>query len=262
MKLYLFVGCFLYSVAVIAQTSLTAPQIVRKAEEAIKVKGVQGVSVLKIIDELGRERVRKIAQVTKNYEDDGVEKRLIRFMEPADIKGTGLLTYDYEEDEDDIWLYMPVLRKSRRIVSTEKSKNFMGSEFTYADMIPPSLNEFKFNLLNEEEINNIRCYQIEWIPVDEDIADENGFSRRITFVGKEDFMIRKSLYYDIDDELQKELLVKNIKELDPVNHRYRAMKMEMINHQNGRRSVLENTKLEFNPNIIDDYFTLRYLERE
>jgi len=75
-------------------------------------------------------------------------------------------------------------------------------------------------------------------------------------------MIRKSLYYDIDDELHKELHVQNIKELDPVNHRYRAMNMEMINHQNGRRSVLENTKLEFNPDIKDDYFTLRYLERE
>jgi outer membrane lipoprotein-sorting protein len=262
MRLFLIVGCILYGIAGMAQTSLTAVQIVQKAQDAIKVKGVQGVSILKIIDENGRERVRKIAQVTKNYEKEGVEKRLLRFMEPADIKGTGLLTFDYEAEEDDIWLYMPVLRKSRRIVSSEKSKSFMGSEFTYADMIPPTVDDFKFILLPEQKINDVLCYQIEWIPVDEDVADENGFSRRITFVGKKDFMIRKSLYYDIDDELHKELHVQNIKELDPVNHRYRAMNMEMINHQNGRRSVLENTKLEFNPDIKDDYFTLRYLERE
>ena len=172
------------------------------------------------------------------------------------------LTFDHETEEDDIWLYMPVLRKSRRIVSTEKSKSFMGSEFTYADMIPPTVTDFEFNLLSEQKIGEVLCYQIEWIPVNEDVADENGFSRRITFVGKEDFMIRKSLYYDIDDELHKELSVKEINELDPVNHRYRAMKMEMINHQSGRGSVLENTKLEFNPDIKDDYFTLRYLERE
>jgi outer membrane lipoprotein-sorting protein len=245
-----------------AQTSLTASQIVEKAQTAIKVKGVQGISVLKIFDENGRERVRKIAQVTKHYESEGIEKRLIRFMEPADLKGTGLLTFDHEEEEDDLWLYMPVLRKTRRIVSSEKSKNFMGSEFTYADMIPPSLDDFKFNLLKEERINDVLCYQIEWVPVDEDIADENGFSRRVTFVGKDDFMIRKSLYFDIDNELHKELNVQRIQELDPVNHRFRAMEMEMTNHQNGRRSILENTKLEFNPNIKDDYFTLRYLERE
>ena len=262
MRLIIFVGCLLYSTVVIAQTNLTAVQIVQKAQDAIKVKGVQGISILKIIDENGRERVRKIAQVTKNYNSEGVEKRLLKFMEPADIKGTGLLTFDYESEEDDIWLYMPVLRKSRRIVSSEKSKSFMGSEFTYADMIPPTVDDFKFSLLTDQKINDIECYQIEWIPVDEDVADENGFSRRITFVGKKDFMIRKSVYYDMDDELHKELLVKNIKELDPVNHRYRAMNMEMINHQSGRRSVLENTKLEFNPDIKDDYFTLRYLERE
>jgi hypothetical protein len=262
MKLYFFVGFLLFCFTIKAQTNLTANQIVQKAQEAIKVKGVQGVSILKIIDEKGRERVRKIAQVTKHYENDGTEKRLIRFMEPADIKGTGLLTFDYDQEEDDIWLYMPVLRKTRRIVSTEKSKNFMGSEFTYADMIPPSLTDFKFNLLKEEKINDVLCFQIEWLPVDEDIADENGFSRRITFVGKDDFMIRKSLYFDIDNELNKELNVQRIKELDPVNHRFRAMEMEMINHQNGRRSILENTKLEFNPDIEDDYFSLRYLERE
>jgi hypothetical protein len=245
-----------------AQTDLSATQIVEKAQETIKVQGVQGVSILTIIDEKGRERVRKIAQVTKNYATDKTEKRLIRFMEPADIKGTGLLTYDYENKEDDIWLFIPALRKTRRIVSSEKAKSFMGSEFTYADMIPPSVDDFTFTLLRDEKVDDIDCYQIEWLPVDEDIADENGFSRRITYVGKDDYMIRKSLYFNIDNELHKKLHVYSIKELDPINHRYRAVKMEMINHQNGRRSILENTQLEFNPDIKDDYFTLRYLERE
>jgi hypothetical protein len=262
MKYYFYVGFLLIPFLAGAQTTLTATQIVKKAQDAIKVKGVQGVSILKIIDKKGRERVRKIAQATKHYESDETEKRLIRFMEPADIKGTGLLTFDYQDKDDDIWLYMPALRKSRRIVSTEKANNFMGSEFTYADMIPPTVKDFQFNLLNDEVVNEVLCYQIEWIPADEDIADENGFGRRITFVGKDDFMIRKSLYFDIDNEFHKELLVYSIKELDPVKHRFRAMKMEMINHQNGRRSILENTSLEFKPDIQDDYFTLRYLERE
>jgi hypothetical protein len=262
MNLFFFSGIVLLCTLVRAQNDMTAVQIVEKAQEAIKVKGVQGISVLKIIDDKGRERVRKIAQVTKHYEKDGTEKRLIRFIEPPDIKGTGLLTFDYQEAEDDIWLYMPALRKTRRIVSSEKAKNFMGSEFTYADMIPPSVNDFRFNLLTDESVNNVECYQIEWLPVDEDIADENGFGRRITFVGKEDFMIRKSLYFDIDNQFYKELNVQRIKELDTVHHKFRAMEMEMINHQNGRRSILENTQLEFNPNIKDDYFTLRYLERE
>lgn len=245
-----------------ALSELSVLQIVERAEEAIKVDGVQGVSIMRIIDEKGRERVRKIAQVTKLYDNGDTEKRLIRFIEPADIKGTGLLTFDYKDKNDDLWLYMPALRKTRRIISSEKAKNFMGSEFTYADMTPPALSDFNFNKLDDEQVGGVLCYQIEWLPKDDDIAEENGFSRRITFLGKDDFVIRKAIYYDLDNELQKELIIHEIKELDPVKHRYRAMSMEMINHQNGRRSVLASQVLEFKPDISDDYFTTRRLERE
>ena len=168
----------------------------------------------------------------------------------------------YKVKDDDLWLYMPALRKTRRIVSTEKSKNFMGSEFTYADMTPPSLDDFTFKKMGEEEVNGVLCYKIEWLPKDEDIAEENGFSKRIAFLGKEDFVIRKSIYYDLDEELYKELTVHEVKELDTVNHKYRAVTLEMVNLQNGRKSYLENETIEFNPNISDDYFTTRYLERE
>ena len=245
-----------------AQTQLSAYQIANRAQEAIKVKGVEGISVMKIMDNKGRERIRKIKQLTKLYEDGDTEKRLIRFISPADVKGTGLLTYDYKAKDDDLWLYMPAFRKTRRIVSTEKTKNFMGSEFTYADMTPPSLQDFIFNHLGEEEVNGRLCHKIEWIPKNEDIAEENGFSKRITFIGKNDFILRKALYYDLDEEFQKELIVYEIKELDPENQKYRAMHLEMVNHQNNRRSIMHNEQLEFRPDIKDDYFTVRYLERE
>ena len=68
----------------------------------------------------------------------------MRFLSPPDVKGTGLLIFDYEENDDDMWLFMPSLRKTRRIVSSEKAKSFMGSEFSYADITPPALNDFIF----------------------------------------------------------------------------------------------------------------------
>ena len=258
----LFTVCLLFIWTSSQAQSLTAIQIVERAQDAIKVKGVQGVSVMRILDEKGRERVRKIRQVTKLYDNGDTEKRLLRFMAPADVKGTGLLTFDYEDRDDDLWLYMPALRKSRRIVSTEKAKNFMGSEFTYSDMTPPALDDFTFNLLGEADVNGTLCYKVEWIPRDEDIAEENGYSRRVTFFGKTDFVIRKAEYDDLDGEPLKELIVYKVKELDPVNHKYRAMHLEMTNKQNDRRSIMINEQLEFNPNIKDDYFTTRYLERE
>lgn len=243
------------------QENLKAKHIVDRSFKATKLAGSEMLSTMTIIDDKGRERVRKIASVTKLYDSGETEKRLIRFLSPADVKGTGLLTFDYEKRDDDMWLFMPALRKTRRIISTEKAKNFMGSEFTYADMTPPILDDFSYELLGEEEVDGIPCWKIEMIPVNEDVADENGFSKRVTFIAQQDFVIRRAVYYDLDGGLHKELTVGEVKEVDPENHRYRPMQMLMVNKQEGRRSILIVDEIQFNPEIKDEFFTTRYLER-
>jgi len=250
------------SSTIIAGEELTAKQIVDRSFEATKLAGAEATSTMTIIDSKGRERIRKIAQVTKLYDNGDTEKKLIRFLAPADVKGTGMLTFDYKVKDDDIWLYMPALRKTRRIVSSEKAKSFMGSEFSYADMTPPNLDDFNFKLLGEPEVNGTPCYQIEMIPNNDDIADENGFSKKISFIGKEDFVIRKAIYYDLDESLLKELTVKAIKLLDIANNKYRPMEMEMVNLQNDRKSTFKIDKIQFNPKVKDEFFSTRYLERE
>ena len=245
-----------------AQKNLTAKQIANKSFEVTKLAGAEATATMTIVDSKGRKRVRKTAQVTKLYQNGDTEKKLVRFLSPADVKGTGLLTFDYKVKDDDMWLYMPALRKTRRIISSEKAKSFMGSEFSYSDMTPPTLNDFTYKKLGEEEINGTLCWKIEMIPVDDDIVDENGFSKKISFIGKKDFVIRKAIYYDPDEEFHKELTVTEVKELDPKNHKFRPLHMVMVNKQNGRKSILQIDKIQFNPNVKDEYFTTRYLERE
>ncbi len=245
----------------IAQEEFTARQIMDRSNEVRKVAGMESVATLTIVDSKGRERVRKTAQVTKLYDNGDTEKKLVRFLAPADVKGTGLLTFDYEDKDDDMWLFMPALRKTRRIISSEKAKNFMGSEFSYADMTPPLLDDFSYKKLGEQKIEDTLCWEIEMVPVDDDIADENGFSKKISYIAKKDFVIRKSVYYDLDGELHKELAIKEVKELDPENHKYRPMHMIMVNKQNGRKSIMKVDKIQFNPDVKDEYFTTRYLER-
>jgi outer membrane lipoprotein-sorting protein len=243
------------------QENLSAKQIVDKSFQATKLAGAEMLSTMTIIDNRGRERVRKIATVSKLFDNGETEKRLIRFLSPADVKGTGLLTFDYENKDDDMWLFMPALRKTRRIVSTEKAKNFMGSEFTYADMTPPILDNFVYELLGDEDVAGTMCWKIEMIPADDDVADENGFSKRISFIAKQDYVIRKAIYYDLDGELHKELSVESVTEVDTQNHKYRPTRMVMVNNQNGRKSVLNVDEIQFNPEVKDDFFTTRYLER-
>ena len=246
---------------VIAQEELTARQIVDKSNEVRKVAGLESIATLTIVDGKGRQRVRKTAQVTRLYDNGNTEKKLVRFLSPADVKGTGLLTFDYEDKDDDIWLFMPALRKTRRIISSEKAKNFMGSEFSYADMTPPTLDDFNYKKLGEQEVEGANCWEIELTPVDDEVADENGFSKKIAYIAKKDFVIRKAVYYDLDGELHKELAIKEVKELDPENHKYRPMHMIMVNKQNGRESIMKVDQIKFSPDVKDEYFTTRYLER-
>ncbi len=249
-------------VALQAQSQLNGKQIQEKSIKATRVVGVEAVATMTIIDGKGRQRIRKLAQISKFYENSQTEKKLIRFLAPADVKGTGFLTFDYRKKDDAKWLYMPALRKTRRIISSENAKSFMGSEFSYADMTPPTVEDFTYNIIGEEEINDVLCWKIEIAPKDDDIANENGFSKKISYFGKQDYVIRKVVYYDLNEELHKELTVFEIKELDTQNHKYRLMHIEMKNKQNGRKSIMKVEKIQFVPDIKNEYFTTRYLERQ
>lgn len=262
-----FSAVLIASLVIVSFKSLIAEEppardIVDQSYEASKVPGTEAVSTMTIIDSKGRKRIRKVAQATKLYDNGDTEKKVIRFLSPADVKGTGLLTYDYEKKDDDMWLYMPALRKTRRIISSEKAKSFMGSEFSYADVAPPALDDFTYKKLGEEKVKDVLCWKIEIVPKDDDIADENGFSKKISFIGKKDFVTRKAIYYDIDGELHKEMNINKIKEVDPENKKFRAVDLIMVNKQNGRKSTLLIEKLEVNPDIKDEFFTIRYLEKQ
>ena len=245
-----------------AEDNLSGKEIYEKAVSSSRLDGSEAVSKMRIIDAKGRERIRDTAQISKLYDNGETEKKLIKFLSPADVKGTGFLTFDYDNADDDMWLYLPALRKVRRIVSSEKSKSFMGSEFSYSDISPVSASDFSFRIVGSESAGNTECHVVEMTPVNDDKADENGFSRKTIWVGKTDYVIRKAEYYDFSDVLFKKLTVSDIKLIDPEKNKYRAMKMEMDNLKNGRKSVLEISRIILNRSVEDEYFTQRYLSRD
>ncbi|MBN1114642.1 MAG: outer membrane lipoprotein-sorting protein [Oligoflexia bacterium] len=236
--------------------------IIEKAQEATRVQGVEAVATLVITDPKGRERIRRTAQISKLTDGGKTEKKLIRFLSPADVKGTGFLMFDYENKDDDMWLFMPALRKTRRIISSEKSKSFMGSEFSYADMTFPNIDDFKYKLLSDETVNKEPCQVIEITPVNDDKADEYGYSKKVSYIAPKDYVIRKAVYYDLDKSLHKEMMVNSVKEIDTKNHKYRITGMEIVNKQNNRKSKMTVDKITFLPNAPDKYFTTAYLEKQ
>lgn len=239
----------------------SAQEVMEKAAETRMVDGSEAVVKMSIISEKGQVRERTLALATKIYDGGKTEKRVYRFTSPPDVNGTGVLVYDYDAKDDDIWVYLPALRKTRRIVSSQRSKSFMGSEFSYADVNAPTLSDFNYKFVKEEAAGGEPCWVVEVTPKDDKVAKDEGYAKKLYWVSKATYAIRKGEFYDLDGKLLKELNSKNIQLLDPKKKRYRTMYMEMVNKQNGRKSVFESEKAALSTNLQDDLFTTRYLER-
>lgn len=137
----------------------------------------------------------------------------------------------------------------------------MGSEFSNADMAAPSLEDFNYRVTGTDVVGGTECWIVEVMPANEDIMDEVGYDRQLAWIGKQDFVFRKAEYYDADNELFKQMLSSDVKQIDTAGKKYMATRMEMSNIQNGRKSVLTLDKIQYNPDVKEEYFTLGYLER-
>jgi hypothetical protein len=239
----------------------SAREIMEKVTVTRKLDGSEATIKMTSFGDKGETRERSITMATKLYDGGKTEKRIYRFLSPADVQGTGVLVYDYENKPDDVWIYLPALRKTRRIVSSQRTQAFMGSEFSYGDLNIPALDEFNYTLVKEEPFAGETCWVVDAVPKTKEIADAEGYSKKTYWVSKTKNAVVRGLLYDKDGKLLKEFLAQDIKLLDAKNKRYRAMRMEMVNKQNGRRSVFESQKVTFAPATKDEYFTTSYLER-
>ena len=244
-----------------AQPAPSARDIMGQVTSARKLDGSEAVVKMTVIAENGDTRARELSMATKLYDGGKTERRIYRFVSPADVQGTGVLVFDYEDKADDVWIYLPALRKTRRIVSSQRTQSFMGSEFSYGDLNIPAIDDFDYATVKQEPFGGETCYVIDVTPKSKDVAESEGYSKKTYWVSKDKFAVVRGLFYDKDGKLLKELVTGNIKLLDAKNKRYRPMHMEMINKQNGRKSVFDSSKVTFAPNTKDEFFTTAYLER-
>lgn len=244
-----------------SQPAPSAREIMDKVALTRKLAGSEAVIRMSILGENGQKRERALAVATKLYDGGQTEKRIYRFLSPADVKGSGVLVFDYETQADDVWVYLPALRKTRRIIGSQRSQSFMGSEFSYADLNVPSLDDYSYSIAKQEQFGGEPCWVIEVQPKSPDVAKSEGYSRKTYWVSQANFVVRRGLYYDLKGNLLKELKSDDVKLLDPNSRRYRPMRMEMTNTQSGRRSLFACEKIALAPDASDDYFTPRYLER-
>ena len=188
---------------------LTARQIMQFVDERDDGDhGSQDMEMI-LIDKRGNRRERTIRALARDVGED--EQSIMFFLAPADVKDTGFLTYDYDDPEsgDDQWLYLPALKKTKRIASNDKSGSFMGSDFSYADMTDRDLDLYDYTLMQETEVNGAMVWQIEAIPNDEKEIDETGYTKSVLFVRQDNFVVVRAVYWVKKGKRLKYLDVKN-----------------------------------------------------
>ncbi len=214
-----------------------------------------------LIDRRGNKRERQIRLMRKDLGKDTYTVSF--FLSPADVKDTGFLTYDYDASgkDDDQWLYLPALRKSKRIASSDKSGKFMGSDFFYSDMSRPDLDDFTYELKKEAAVDGAKVWIIEATPITDEVAEETGYSKSEVWVRQDNHIIVRAKRWVKADRTVKYMQVNQLQQIDGI---WIATETQMVTKQ-GRdtvhATVLKFSDIKLNQSLDADLFTLRRLEK-
>ena len=202
----------------------------------------------------GQESRRQIRGLALEVIGDG-DKSMSIFDSPADVKGTAFLSFTHVNEPDDQWLYLPALKRVKRIASKNKSGPFMGSEFAFEDMSSQEVDKYTYKWLRDEVLDGKDVYVIQRIPVDKN----SGYTRQIVWGDKEIDQPLKVEFYDRKDALLKTLILSDYKQY--LGKYWRPGQMVMSNHQNGKSTLLIFSEYSFNNGFTDRDFDQNSLKR-
>jgi hypothetical protein len=202
----------------------------------------------------GDQSIRKMRLKTLEVNGDG-DKGLTVFDQPRDVKGTGFLNFSHAIKPDEQWLYLPALKRVKRISSRNKSGPFMGSEFAYEDLSSFEIEKYDYNYIKDERVNDLDCYVVEQTPNDK----YSGYTKLIVWIDKVHYRVQKIDFYDRKKSLLKTLTFSEYKQY--LNKYWRSHKFAMINHQTGKSTDFTTQELKFHTGLKSKDFSKASLKR-
>jgi len=204
----------------------------------------------------GQESSRKLRIATLEIADESVgDKSLVLFSTPRDIQGTALLSHAKILDPDDQWLYLPALKRVKRISSTNKSGPFVGSEFAFEDFTASELNKFEYRYLRDEACGELQCEVVERIPR----YENSGYTKQISWIDTTNYQIRKIEFYNRRGDLFKVLELDDYREYG--DGYWRAHRLVMTNLQTNKSTDLVYGDYKFGTGLTDKDFVKGRLSR-
>ena len=257
MKYFAFIILLLsFQLIAYAQTpeelGLAIAQEMDKRDEGFKDTRADLVMLLR--NRRGDESTRRIRTRTLEVQGDG-DKSLTIFDHPADVKGTKFLSFTHAKRPDDQWLYLPALKRVKRISSNNKSGPFMGSEFAYEDLTSQEVDKYTYKFIQDEQLNQRDNFVIERFPT----YANSGYTRQLVWVDKEHYYPVKTEFYDRKNSLLKTLEFSDYKQY--LGKYWRADKMHVHNHQTGKSTTLSWQNYQFGTGLSSRDFDRNSLKR-
>ncbi|MEM7249291.1 MAG: outer membrane lipoprotein-sorting protein [Acidobacteriota bacterium] len=203
----------------------------------------------------GRESRRQLTVTTLEVADESLgDKSLIVFQSPADIEGTALLSHAKITEPDDQWLFLPALKRVKRISSVNKSGPFVGSEFAFEDFTALELEKYDYKWLREEKCGELTCDVVERYPR----YEHSGYTRQLSWIDQTAFQVRKVEFHDRKDSLLKTLTLSDYRDYDGA---WRSHRLSMVNHLTGKSTDLVYSDYRFKTGLGDADFVKTVLTR-
>ena len=262
LSLALLVGGNLFGRNSHAQAAgLTAIEIAQRAFATSKVVDSTSDSTFRLINSNGQERVRETKGATQLIPGTTDNQRLVTFESPADVRGTKTLLVEHSRGDDDLWIYLPAMKKVRRLVASNKKDSFVGTDFSYGDVIGHRVEDWSHKILREEKVDGKNCTVLESTPVRPEVGENSGYSKRVSWIDQESFVALKGESYDLNGQIFKKFAARSVQKVDAKNNKWQPMVLESENVQTGHKTVLEFKNYKANVGVSKELFSSRSLER-
>ncbi len=241
--------------------ALTGREIMELVEARDTGDDVVMTMSMTLVSKDGQQRFREMDSFRKEKENDTLS--LIFFKEPADVRNTGFLTHDYDAEgqEDDQFMYLPALKKTKRIAGSDKAGSFMGSDLNYSDMSKPDLADYEFKFLQEATVEGAKTWVVLSTPKNEDVMEETGYRQRAVWVRQDNHMVVRVKAWVHKSKEVKFFEFQEPFELDGVWFNRRTVATRKLGSLTLHQTLLEYKNVELNQGLDDDLFTQRRLEK-
>jgi len=242
--------------------ALTGREIMEKVN--VRDTGDRSITEMEmiLIDKKGNKRVRKLKTFGLEKGKDSLS--LMFFLSPADVRNTGFLTFDYDESgkNDDQWLFLPALRKTKRIAAGDKSGSFMGSDLNYSDMTSPDLNLYEYTLMKETEVKGQRVWQIKSVPKTKAEAEKSGYSKSVVFIRQDNYVMIRGVRWVHKKKRNKYLDVRKLEKIDGIWVSTELHVTTKSGKKTLHKTILKQKNVHFNQDEVnEDLFSIRRLEK-